>query len=460
MAVLLHRLGLGAYRHRKLVLGIWLAVLAALVTCAGVFGGKLDDRFTVPGTESQRAMDMLGRTLPEAAGAGAQIVFTAPGGHHVTEARYTAAIAGAETAAAKAPQVRTVMGPERLRGRLGRPEHGDRAGAVLGTAGRDRPSSLTARTGGRGGREERAQDLRSAERLRQQRRAHRPVRGHRCRRRRARPGRHLRLAARGGHAAAVGAHRRGRGSMGVLRHCIRSSRVSSTAADAGADDRARGRHRLRPVHPVPPPPQLAPGMDPEESAALAVATAGSAVVFAGVTVIIALVGLLVVGIPFLAVMGVAAAVAVLRRRARRHDPAARAARAARPPADAGGRAASGASRPRRPTAPCGRPTSAPRWVRPRAPRPRWSPSLAVVGVLGRGRDPAPRASRSPCRTAARSRRARTARTAYDIGQRRVRPRPQRPAASSPSTSPRPPRCRERPRRPSATGSRGCPASTR
>jgi RND superfamily putative drug exporter len=56
--------------------------------------------------------------------------------------------------------------------------------------------------------------------------------------------------------------------------------------------------------------QLAQGEDPEESAAMAVGTAGSAVVFAGVTVIIALLGLLVVGIPFLSVMGVGAAVAV------------------------------------------------------------------------------------------------------------------------------------------------------
>ena len=57
--------------------------------------------------------------------------------------------------------------------------------------------------------------------------------------------------------------------------------------------------------------QLANGEDPEESAATAVGTAGSAVVFAGVTVIIALLGLLVVGIPFLSVMGVGAAFAVL-----------------------------------------------------------------------------------------------------------------------------------------------------
>ena len=53
--------------------------------------------------------------------------------------------------------------------------------------------------------------------------------------------------------------------------------------------------------------QLAEGMAAEESAARAVGTAGSAVVFAGATVMIALAGLSVVGIPFLTAMGLVAA---------------------------------------------------------------------------------------------------------------------------------------------------------
>tara|TARA_R110000868_G_scaffold411756_1_gene708965 strand:+ start:8192 stop:11152 length:2961 start_codon:yes stop_codon:yes gene_type:complete len=57
--------------------------------------------------------------------------------------------------------------------------------------------------------------------------------------------------------------------------------------------------------------QLANGMDAEESAATSVATAGGSVVFAAITVVIALAGLLVVGIPFLGVMGVAAALSVI-----------------------------------------------------------------------------------------------------------------------------------------------------
>ncbi len=53
--------------------------------------------------------------------------------------------------------------------------------------------------------------------------------------------------------------------------------------------------------------QLRNGLEPTESIARATATAGSAVVFAGLTVVIALVGLVVVRIPFLSVMGLAAA---------------------------------------------------------------------------------------------------------------------------------------------------------
>ncbi|GAA3790625.1 MMPL family transporter [Streptomyces phyllanthi] len=57
--------------------------------------------------------------------------------------------------------------------------------------------------------------------------------------------------------------------------------------------------------------ERAKGRTPEEATGLAVGTAGSAVVFAGLTVVIALVGLSVVGIPMLTKMGLAAAGAVV-----------------------------------------------------------------------------------------------------------------------------------------------------
>ena len=52
---------------------------------------------------------------------------------------------------------------------------------------------------------------------------------------------------------------------------------------------------------------LQDGMDVRDSVARSIATAGGAVCFAGTTVVIALYGVLVVGIPFLTVMGLAAA---------------------------------------------------------------------------------------------------------------------------------------------------------
>ncbi|PID98469.1 MAG: transporter, partial [Actinomycetales bacterium] len=55
---------------------------------------------------------------------------------------------------------------------------------------------------------------------------------------------------------------------------------------------------------------LDPQLDTEESTARAVATAGSAVVFAGLTVVIALLGLGLAGIPFLTVMGAFASLGV------------------------------------------------------------------------------------------------------------------------------------------------------
>jgi RND superfamily putative drug exporter len=57
--------------------------------------------------------------------------------------------------------------------------------------------------------------------------------------------------------------------------------------------------------------QLQAGMDIDESIGRAVGTAGSAVLFAGLTVVIALAALSVVGIPFLTIMGIAAAATVV-----------------------------------------------------------------------------------------------------------------------------------------------------
>lgn len=57
--------------------------------------------------------------------------------------------------------------------------------------------------------------------------------------------------------------------------------------------------------------QLAKGSSVQESIAIAIGTAGSAVVFAGLTVIIGLLGLAITKIPFLTMMGISAAISIL-----------------------------------------------------------------------------------------------------------------------------------------------------
>src|SRR3977135_4133191 len=87
MAVLLYRLGGWAFRRRRLGAGFWVAVLVALGIGATTLKGHTSDTFNVPGTESQRALDLLNATFPGTGGASARIVFAAPAGHTLREAK-------------------------------------------------------------------------------------------------------------------------------------------------------------------------------------------------------------------------------------------------------------------------------------------------------------------------------------------------------------------------------------
>ena len=79
MATLLHRLGRFAYRRRALVLSAWLVALALLGVGAVTLHRPMASTASIPGTESQRAIDLLKRRMPEASvgDASARIVFTA-----------------------------------------------------------------------------------------------------------------------------------------------------------------------------------------------------------------------------------------------------------------------------------------------------------------------------------------------------------------------------------------------
>ncbi|MGN9778990.1 MMPL family transporter [Micromonospora sp. H33] len=78
MATLLYRLGRGSMRRRRLVAAIWLVVLVGLGLAAATLRGPTSSNFTMPGTESQRAQDLLAEQFPAASGATGTIAVKAP----------------------------------------------------------------------------------------------------------------------------------------------------------------------------------------------------------------------------------------------------------------------------------------------------------------------------------------------------------------------------------------------
>ncbi len=77
MALLLYRLGKFSYRHRWLVVSLWLAVMVAVGGAAAAFHGTLSNNFQIPGTETQQMADKLKKELPSSSGGSASVVFEA-----------------------------------------------------------------------------------------------------------------------------------------------------------------------------------------------------------------------------------------------------------------------------------------------------------------------------------------------------------------------------------------------
>jgi RND superfamily putative drug exporter len=78
MSRVLHRIGGGAARHPWRVIGAWLVALAIVAGLAGAFGGALNDNYTIPGTSTQRAQDLLVERFPAVSGTEARVVVHSP----------------------------------------------------------------------------------------------------------------------------------------------------------------------------------------------------------------------------------------------------------------------------------------------------------------------------------------------------------------------------------------------
>ncbi|WP_097869608.1 MMPL family transporter [Streptomyces sp. rh34] len=96
MATFLYKLGRLTFRRRRFVALIWVALLAVAGFGAATASTATSSSFSIPGTEAQRAFDLLEQRNPgsSADGATARVVFKAPEGEKVTDSANKSEITG------------------------------------------------------------------------------------------------------------------------------------------------------------------------------------------------------------------------------------------------------------------------------------------------------------------------------------------------------------------------------
>ncbi|MFD4655869.1 MMPL family transporter [Kitasatospora sp. NPDC058444] len=310
MATFLYRLGRWAFVRRRLVTFLWVAVLAAVGVLAAKAPAAPDDGFAMPGTEAQKAFDLMNERFPggHADGASARLVFVAPSGQKITAEPNRQAVERTVGELTGTEQVTGAVDPFKMQGAVSQDgttayatvSYSAKAGEVSEPATETleraaqhaRDAGLKVEIGGTalmakpdaGGSSEAIGMALSA----------------------------VVLVITFGSLVAAGLPLLtalvgvglGMALIAALGSTLGLSTTTGTLAmmlglAVGIDYALFIVSRYRA--------ELAEGRTPQEAAGRAVGTAGSAVVFAGLTVVIALAGLSVVGIPILAKMGMAAA---------------------------------------------------------------------------------------------------------------------------------------------------------
>lgn len=87
MSAWLYALGRWCYRRKGTVIAAWLALLVALGGLTVAFMGSFNNTFEIPSSRSQAALDNLRMTFPQAAALSAMAVVVAPDGHSIEEYR-------------------------------------------------------------------------------------------------------------------------------------------------------------------------------------------------------------------------------------------------------------------------------------------------------------------------------------------------------------------------------------
>ncbi|MCT2593053.1 MMPL family transporter [Streptomyces sp. N2-109] len=94
MATFLYKLGRLAFRRRRIVALLWVAVLVAVGVGASTASAPPEDEFALPGTEAQEAFDIMEDRFPAASAEGASVrmVFKAPNGEKITATEHKAVV--------------------------------------------------------------------------------------------------------------------------------------------------------------------------------------------------------------------------------------------------------------------------------------------------------------------------------------------------------------------------------
>ncbi|HEX6231714.1 MAG TPA: MMPL family transporter [Jiangellaceae bacterium] len=113
MAVLLYRLGRFSYRRRWYVALSWIALLVLTGIGSATIAGDNSESFEIPGTESQAAFDLLNERFPgsTADGATGRMVFAAPDGEDLSSPDNQAAVESVIGELTAAPGLETVANP-------------------------------------------------------------------------------------------------------------------------------------------------------------------------------------------------------------------------------------------------------------------------------------------------------------------------------------------------------------
>src|SRR5215475_5556113 len=109
MHAFLYRLGRFCARRHWIVIGVWIVIVATLLALRSAYGGTFSNNYTVPGSASSRGTTFLTEKFPNQSTNSGQIVFAAPSGK--TLSAYQSQINQAVTNVTHLPHVLSATSP-------------------------------------------------------------------------------------------------------------------------------------------------------------------------------------------------------------------------------------------------------------------------------------------------------------------------------------------------------------